>query len=94
MVSALPGRTVSSAAPARADRGGSLLLWSESQSVQALDNLYDRGIINKVQYLNRLPQSSVPDLTGLIQEIRQQEEHGTAEKRPERLSGDKIKEEF
>lgn len=61
---------------------GASSLWSESQSVQALDNLYDRGIINKVQYLNRLPQSSVPDLTGLIQEIRQQEEHGTAEKGP------------
>ena len=74
-------------------QAGASTLWSESQSVQTLDNLYDRGIIDKKQYLSRLPKTSVPDLTGLLQEIPPAGRE-TEETHPDALSlGDNIKEE-
>jgi len=36
-----------------------------------LNSLFDRKVINTVQYLNRLPKGSVPDLPRLITEIKQ-----------------------
>lgn len=53
----------------RVDAGASTL-WSESQSVQTLDNLFDRQVIDVVQYLSRLPKGTVPNLNGLIRELQ------------------------
>lgn len=49
---------------------GASTMWSESQSLQTLDNLFDRGVIDTLQYLSRLPKGTVPDITGLMQEIK------------------------
>lgn len=52
----------------RTDVGASSL-WSESQAIRTLDNLFDRQVIDVVQYLQRLPKGIVPDLSGLIREL-------------------------
>ena len=54
---------------------GASTLWSESESVRTLDNLFDHNVINAVQYLKRLPRGTVPDISGLIREL----ERGTAD---------------
>ncbi len=48
---------------------GASTLWSESASVKTLDNLFDREVIDAVQYLKRLPRGTVPDLGGLVREL-------------------------
>ncbi len=48
---------------------GASTLWSESESVRTLGNLFDRDIISAVQYLKRLPRGTVPDVAGLIREL-------------------------
>ncbi len=58
---------------ARVDVGASTL-WSESESIRTLDNLFDRQVIDAVQYLKRLPRGTVPDVTGLIREMEQANE--------------------
>lgn len=50
---------------------GAAALWSESQSVQTLDALFDRKVIDAVQYLSRLPKGVVPNLDALIHELQQ-----------------------
>ena len=50
---------------------GAAALWSESQSVQTLDSLFDREVIDAVQYLSRLPKGVVPNLDALIHELKQ-----------------------
>ncbi|MBO5671432.1 MAG: hypothetical protein J6S41_07770 [Clostridia bacterium] len=52
----------------RTDVGASSL-WSEAQSIQTLDNLFERGVINVIQYLKRLPKGTVPNVTTLITEL-------------------------
>ena len=49
---------------------GASTLWSEAQSIKTLDNLFDRQIISAVQYLQRIPQGIIPDVTGLIKEMK------------------------
>lgn len=49
---------------------GASSLWSEVQSIKTLDNLFDRKVINVVQYLTRLPKGTVPDLNRLVSEIK------------------------
>lgn len=49
---------------------GASTLWSEAQSISTLDNLFGKQIINVLQYLERLPKGVVPDITGLIEEIK------------------------
>ena len=49
-------------------------LWSESQSITTLGNLFDRQIIDAVQYLQRLPKGIVPQLDKLIRELKQANE--------------------
>lgn len=44
-------------------------LWSEIQERQTLDNLLLNKIIDPMQYLERLPKGSVPDLGGLIRDL-------------------------
>lgn len=55
----------------RVDVGASSL-WSETRSVETLDNLFDRQIIDAVQYLSRLPKGTVPNLGGLLRELSSQ----------------------
>ena len=54
----------------RADVGASTL-WSEVQSVQTLDNLFERQVITPLQYLSRLPKGTVPNLSGLLRELKE-----------------------
>lgn len=49
---------------------GASTLWSESQSIRTLDNLFDRKVIDVVQYLTRLPKGTVPNINGLIRELQ------------------------
>ena len=44
--------------------------WSEGKATQTLDKLFDKEIIDVVQYLSRLPKGSIPDLGGLIRELQ------------------------
>ena len=50
---------------------GPASLWSEITSLQTLDNLHKAGIIDTLQYLNRLPKGSVPELSSLIRELEE-----------------------
>ena len=50
---------------------GASTLWGESQSIATLGNLFDRQIIDAVQYLQRLPKGVVPGLNKLIAELKQ-----------------------
>ena len=43
--------------------------FSEQNVIETLDNLYKNGVIDKKQYLSRLPQGSVPQLEQLLQEL-------------------------
>lgn len=61
----------------RADVGASSL-WSEAQSVQTLDNLFEHQVIDAAQYLSRLPKGTVPNLSGLLRELQQPQETVTA----------------
>ena len=48
---------------------GSADSYSESRTVEMLDNLYNHGIINAKQYLSRLPRGTVPQLEALLREM-------------------------
>lgn len=50
---------------------GASTLWSEAQSIATLDSLFERGVIDVVQYLSRLPRGTVPNVDGLIREMRE-----------------------
>jgi hypothetical protein len=50
---------------------GASNLWSEAQSIATLDNLFDRGVIDVVQYLQRLPRGTVPNVEGLLRSLRE-----------------------
>ena len=51
---------------------GSSPIWSIPTTVSMLDALYANGIINKVQYLERMPDGVIPDKTGLLREAREE----------------------
>ena len=44
-------------------------VYSDSRTVDTLDNLYAHGIINAKQYLCRLPKGTVPQIETLLQEV-------------------------
>ena len=46
-------------------------MWSVSQSIATLDNLFDRQVIDVVQYLSRLPKGTVPGINKLVAELKQ-----------------------
>ena len=50
---------------------GASSMWSEMESIQTLDHLFDRGIVNVEQYLSRLPKGIVPNLNGLLREMQE-----------------------
>lgn len=47
--------------------------WSEERSIQTLDGLFDRGILDARQYLSRLPKGTVPQLSALLRELEAQD---------------------
>ena len=51
---------------------GSSPLWNIPTTVSMLDSLYNAQIINKIQYLERLPDGIIPDKTGLLREAREE----------------------
>ncbi len=53
---------------ARVDVGAGSL-WSESQTIKTLDNLLNKGAITLKQYLKRLPDGVISDVSGLVKEI-------------------------
>lgn len=64
---------------AKVDVGASTL-WGESVVIASLGNLLQAGIITPVQYLERLPKGTIPDITGLIDEIKQAQEAQTQQR--------------
>jgi hypothetical protein len=50
---------------------GAANLWSESQSIVTLDNLLASGVLTPEQYLKRLPRGTVPDVEGLLRDLRE-----------------------
>lgn len=54
---------------------GAATLWSQAIVIQTLDALLQAGIITKRQYFERLPKGLIPDVTGIIEEIKQQESY-------------------
>ncbi|MBQ6848763.1 MAG: hypothetical protein IJN76_01760 [Clostridia bacterium] len=48
---------------------GSGETFSQQKTVETLDNLYQNGIIDKKQYLSRLPRGLVPQMDTLLQEL-------------------------
>ena len=51
---------------------GSSPVWSVPSTISVLDALLGAGIIDKVQYLERIPDGVIPDKTGLLEEARAQ----------------------
>ena len=49
---------------------GAAGLWSELQTQQTLDNMLTAKLIDPLQYLERLPKGSVPNLGGLIRDYQ------------------------
>lgn len=49
---------------------GDSSFYSESASINSLDKLFEKGAIDEVQYLSRLPKGHIPDSEGLIAEIK------------------------
>lgn len=54
---------------AKVDVGASTL-WGESVVLSSLDNLLKSGIITPLQYLERIPKGTIPDITGLIDQLK------------------------
>ncbi|MBE7092718.1 MAG: hypothetical protein E7365_06030 [Clostridiales bacterium] len=57
---------------ARVDVGASTL-WGESVVISTLSNLLNAGIITPAQFLERVPKGLIPDVTGLIDEMKAQQ---------------------
>ena len=71
---------------------GAATLWSTSVVVSTLDALLTAQIITPTQYLERLPDGLIPDKTGLIEDLKmQQQEIETAN---EELSDSSVLNEF
>lgn len=58
---------------ARIDVGASTL-WSEAVSIANLGNLLSGQLISFIEYLERIPKGLIPDINGLINSRKQQEE--------------------
>lgn len=51
---------------------GSSPLWDISSTVAMLDTMLTQGLINKIQYLERIPAGIIPDINGLIEDTKQE----------------------
>ncbi len=58
---------------ARIDVGASTL-WSEAVSISNLGNLLSGGLISFIEYLERIPKGLIPNVSGLINSRKQQEQ--------------------
>ncbi len=76
---------------ARVDVGASTL-WSTSVVVSTLDALLQAQIITPEQYLERMPGGIIPDKTGLIEDIKEQQ--AAAEQQATELSDDAVLQQF
>ena len=47
--------------------------FTPQQTVSVLAELYDKGVISKGEYISRLPDSLIPDKTGLILRVKEKE---------------------
>ncbi len=59
---------------ARIDVGADSV-YSAGESVAMLNTLIDKGIINKKQYLKRLPNGIIPDVDGLLESLDEEDEN-------------------
>ena len=57
---------------------GSSTLYGEAQTIATLDALFDRQVIDVLQYVKRLPKGVIPDVTGLIKEMEKANEEAKA----------------
>ena len=57
---------------------GSSTLYGEAQTIATLDALFDRQVIDVLQYIKRLPKGVIPDVTGLIKEMEKANEEAKA----------------
>ena len=53
---------------------GSSPMWNVTTTISMLDSLYEAKIIDKVQYLERMPDGVIPDKKSLLMEVREQME--------------------
>lgn len=51
---------------------GSSPIWSLPSTIAMLDSLYASQIINKIQYLERMPDGIIPDKTALLKEAKEE----------------------
>ncbi|MBQ2265901.1 MAG: hypothetical protein II342_00725, partial [Clostridia bacterium] len=51
---------------------GSSPIWDISSTMAMLDNMLGSGVITKLQYLERIPQGIIPDLSGLIKDAKKE----------------------
>ena len=51
---------------------GSSPVWSLPSTIAMLDSLLSAGLINKIQYFERMPDGIIPDKTGLLKEAREE----------------------
>ena len=56
---------------------GDATVWGEAVVVSSLGNLFERGVITAEEYLSRLPKGIIPDITGLIERVKERENDGT-----------------
>ena len=49
---------------------GDSSFYSESASINSLDKLFEKGAIDEIQYLERLPKGHIPDSEGLIADLK------------------------
>ena len=51
---------------------GAGTVYSERECTSTLITLYEKGIIDRVQLLKRLPDGTIPDRDGLISDIKEE----------------------
>lgn len=56
---------------------GDATVWGEAVVISSLGNLFERGVITAEEYLSRLPKGIIPDITGLIEKVKEREDDGT-----------------
>ncbi len=69
---------------------GASTLWSEAVSISNLGNLLASGMISFTEYLERLPKGLIPDVNGLINARKQQEQQAQAINMPQEATTNSI----
>lgn len=71
---------------------GNATLWSQAVVVETLDSLLKAGIIDQIEYFERLPKGLIPDIGGLIEKRRETEDFRLAVSDEKILENIKISE--